>query len=153
MTKIEFLLLGDTSKDDDIYSIIHEQAQLASDSGGLYIHTQNATQSKTLDEYIRAVRPSTSMPHAIAENLTNTRVQKHLSAVGSDDAKILIGSCSEPDGSHRTLINTNTDIPWFFSRFEHFIELIQPNENARSKGRERYLYYKYRGYPLQHRQL
>lgn len=150
MTKIEFLLLADNAQPSDVYNIIYQRTRFASEQGGVYIHTQNETESRALDTHLSAIQPDVPVSYKVTENLAPEGRQV---VIGIDDAKIFIGSQCEPDGSHSTLVSTSVDIPWFFSRFDYFIELVQAGEKARTMGRERYLYYKRRGYPLQHKQL
>ena len=40
-------------------------------------------------------------------------------------------------------------VPEFFSRFERVAELVENDEQQRHHGRERFRFYKERGYPLQ----
>ncbi len=148
MTKIEFVVLAYRAQTTDLYDLICQRARLARTSGGLYIHTQDEAESQALDEHLWAAPRSEFIPHSIAGAMVNAD-----STVGKNVSDVIISSDGEPDGSHCTLINLGFTVPWFFSRFERFIELVRNGENDRKMGRERYLFYKRRGYPLQHRQL
>lgn len=52
---------------------------------------------------------------------------------------------------HEVLVNLSHETPAHFARFERLIELVGVDEPDRAAGRERYRYYKQRGYPLEHR--
>jgi DNA polymerase-3 subunit chi len=58
--------------------------------------------------------------------------------------------CSEPaDTPHSdVLVNLTTQTPPFFSRFERLIELVTGEADDRARARERWRFYKDRGYPL-----
>ncbi len=49
------------------------------------------------------------------------------------------------------LINLATDIPIFFGRFDRVAEIVVGD--SREQGRDRYKYYRDRGFPLHHHEL
>ena len=51
---------------------------------------------------------------------------------------------------HEILINLSPATPAHFARFERMFEIISQDETDRLAGRERYRFYKERGYPLTH---
>ena len=61
---------------------------------------------------------------------------------------ILIHDQPEPKGERQLLINLSASVPLFFAQFDRVIELV--TEDNRSQARERYSYYKERGYALKH---
>ncbi len=63
--------------------------------------------------------------------------------------------CSEPtDTPHAdNLINLSPTTPGFFSRFERLFELVSNDERDRALARERWRFYRDRGYPLTGHQL
>ncbi|MCX7274469.1 MAG: DNA polymerase III subunit chi [Burkholderiales bacterium] len=58
--------------------------------------------------------------------------------------------CSEPtDTPHSdVLVNLAPQTPSFFSRFERLIEVVGQDDQDRAAARERWRFYKERGYPL-----
>ena len=59
--------------------------------------------------------------------------------------------CSEPvETPHcEVLVNLAAETPSFFSRFERMVEVVTGDEDDRTRARERWRFYKDRGYPLQ----
>ncbi|WP_019141664.1 DNA polymerase III subunit chi [Noviherbaspirillum massiliense] len=51
---------------------------------------------------------------------------------------------------HQILVNLSTRTPAHFARFERMFEIISTDEADKSAGRERFRFYKQRGYPLSH---
>lgn len=51
---------------------------------------------------------------------------------------------------HQILINLSDTPPAHFARFERMFEIVSSDDTDKSAGRERYSYYKQRGYPLTH---
>lgn len=62
---------------------------------------------------------------------------------------IQIGDASTATGEHDVLINLATDVPTFFSRFQRLAECVDNEEVIRNASRERYRFYRDRGYPLE----
>lgn len=58
--------------------------------------------------------------------------------------------CSAPcDTPHAdVLVNLSGETPGFFSRFERMVEVVTPTDEDRSQARERWRFYRDRGYPL-----
>lgn len=51
---------------------------------------------------------------------------------------------------HQILINLSDTPPEHFARFERMFEVVSSDDADKSAGRDRYSYYKQRGYPLTH---
>ncbi|MFL9877976.1 DNA polymerase III subunit chi [Herbaspirillum rhizosphaerae] len=51
---------------------------------------------------------------------------------------------------HHVLINLSGTTPEHFARFERMFEIISSDEADKAAGRDRYRFYKERGYPLSH---
>ncbi len=67
---------------------------------------------------------------------------------------LLSSSTEEPPHSHlQVLINLDLETPPYFSRYERIIEIV-PNETyAKACARNRYTFYRDRGYRLHHHQF
>ena len=52
-----------------------------------------------------------------------------------------------------SLLNLSDSIPSGFSRFQQVIEIVSVSEENILRGRERYRYYRERGYPLEAREI
>jgi DNA polymerase-3 subunit chi len=51
------------------------------------------------------------------------------------------------------LINLAADVPDFFSRYERVAEIVDGNAERRAQSRERYRFYRDRGYQLNSHQV
>lgn len=51
---------------------------------------------------------------------------------------------------HHVLINLSGQQPQHFARFERMFEIISSDDTDKAAGRDRYRFYKERGYPLSH---
>lgn len=50
---------------------------------------------------------------------------------------------------HEVLVNLGASVPQFFTRFERVVEVVGADAEDRAQARQRYRYYKDRGYPLE----
>jgi len=105
----------------------------------LYVHAQAAAQVEALDGLLWTFRQQSFIPHG------------RLSS--GDSEPVLLGHDGEPPHDYALLINLAPEVPLFFSRFERVIEVIDGTPERRAQGRERFRFYKDRGYSLQTHKL
>jgi DNA polymerase III subunit chi len=58
-----------------------------------------------------------------------------------------------PHSHYGLLVNCGSAVPEHFARFERLIELVASDEASVLAGRERFKFYKQRGYPMSHLDL
>ena len=64
---------------------------------------------------------------------------------------LLLGSTEQIElPHHEVLVNLDRDWPPLFARFERLIEVVTPDAADREAGRQRWKFYKDRGYTLTH---
>jgi DNA polymerase-3 subunit chi len=107
----------------------------------VYIHTESAQQSQELDDLLWIFQQNSFIPHGQHES-DNT-----------SPPPVQLGHDAEPDASHQVLINLAPEVPLFFSRFERVAELVTKESTVRQQGRNRYSFYKQRGYPLRSHEI
>jgi len=61
---------------------------------------------------------------------------------------VLIGDAEPPSEWQGLMINLAPAVPPFFSRFERVIEIVDGDAEERARSRERYKFYRDRGYEL-----
>lgn len=65
------------------------------------------------------------------------------------ETPVLLGaSADEVPQQHDVLVNLGDDMPLGFARFERLIEVVAEDDADRARGRERWRFYRDRGYPL-----
>lgn len=107
----------------------------------IYIHTSGAADSMLLDDLLWTFKEGSFVPHAV-----------HPQPAG-DRSPIVIGHDHEPTAEFALLINLSNELPTFFSRFERVAEIVDGHSERLARGRERFKFYKDRGYPLEHHKL
>ncbi len=101
----------------------------------IYIHGQDAGHCERLDQLLWTFRDGSFVPH---EPLADP----------APDCPILIGLAEPPESHTGVLINLHEAVPPFFSRFERVVEIVNQAEPVRQAGRERFKFYRDRGYDL-----
>ena len=67
---------------------------------------------------------------------------------------VVIGLNQAPPGERwDVMINLAADVPDFFSRYERVAEVVDANTTRREQSRERYRFYRDRGYKLNTHQV
>lgn len=142
MTRIDFYLLqGSSAGSDDKPGIACRLAEKAYRLGHrIYVYTADAAATRELDELLWLFSPGSFVPHAPCGN------------GGADDAAadtpVLVGHCSPPADAHDVLISLAPQVPEFFSRFQRLIELVGTDADDKAQSRERFRFYRDRGYDL-----
>ena len=67
--------------------------------------------------------------------------------------QLLLGHGDDPGEHHDILINLSSAVPDHFSRFERVIELVTGEATSRAQSREKWTFYKHRGYPVERHEL
>ena len=143
MTRIDFYILEDVELDAMQRFACRLASKAVTAGREVHIHTSDASSAGAVDELLWEYPEGRFIPHAIVEveNATST---------GSVKAPVTVG-CAEPAGADGVLINLSNEIPGFFGRFDRVAEIIV--RTTRDRGRERYRFYRDRGYPLFDHQL
>jgi DNA polymerase-3 subunit chi len=66
----------------------------------------------------------------------------------ADRTPVLLTSRPADLPHHEVLVNLGSTLPQFFTRFERLVEVVGADPEDRNQARQRYRYYKDRGYPL-----
>lgn len=139
MTKVDFYILENTQPQERLRFACRLAEKAWQQGHHVYIHTVDAAEAQRMDELLWTFRDGSFVPHQLIgdEPLDET-------------APIHIGHGAEPHHHDTVLINLADEVPLFFSRFERVAEVIGGDEPHRALGRERFRFYKERGYALEH---
>jgi len=135
MTKVDFYILEDTAARQQFVCRLAEKAW--QQGHRVYIHTADAAQGTQLDGLLWTFRGGSFVPHSLDDAADADRVAVH------------IGHGGEPRHHDDVLINLDRAVPLFFSRFQRVAEVVAGDEQERQAGRERFRFYRDRGYPLE----
>ncbi len=142
MTRIDFYILADSAPRsralfacrlaDKAYRLQHP----------IYIHAESEPHGAYMDDLLWTFSQGSFLPHALSHQVT----------IGNMPP-IVIGYTNELtteiQNATSLLINMASDVPLFFSHFERVAEIIDQSPEQKQIGRERYRFYRDRGYDLQ----
>ncbi|MDH5359149.1 MAG: DNA polymerase III subunit chi [Gammaproteobacteria bacterium] len=139
MTRIDFYILTDTSGDNrELYACrIAEKAYQMGRK--VFMHSESAEQSQRIDDMLWNFRTGSFVPHSLHAN--------------DCISGVTIGHNMEPIDNTDVLINLAQTAPVFFSRFERVAEIVDQAPQNKDSARERFRFYRDRGYELQHHNI
>jgi DNA polymerase-3 subunit chi len=133
VTRIDFYILPDVALSALNRFACRLASKAVSSGHSVLMHTANETAGRELDELLWHYPDRRFLPHAVMH--------------GDDPGgvPVLIG-WEPPERYDGVLINLTSDVPEFFARFQRVAEIVV--QEARDQGRDRYRFYRRRGYPL-----
>jgi len=136
MTQVDFYILQDSRPGAQSLLACRLAEKAFKKGHQVFINTASGQQLKQLDDMLWTFRDGSFLPHGLYEENTDST------------HPVLLGHAIEPEGSSDVLVNLSDDVPAFFSRFNRVAELVGGDERQRESARERYRFYKDRGYTL-----
>ncbi len=144
MTQVDFYILEADSDDARLQlacRIVDKATQL---DHHVFIHSTSDEEARRLDELLWTFSQGSFIPHRV--------VREALAEPPREP--VLIGLNQQPaPGRWDVLINLGMDVPEFFSRYERVAEVVDGNAARRARSRERYRFYRDRGYNLNTHQV
>jgi DNA polymerase-3 subunit chi len=146
VTQVDFYILDSDSDDARLHlacKIVDKATQL---DHHVFIHSTSDDEARQLDELLWTFSQGSFIPHRI--------VRGDAAAAEPAVEPVLIGVNQPPaPGRWDVLINLASDVPEFFSRYERVAEVVDANAARREQSRERYRFYRDRGYKLNTHQV
>jgi DNA polymerase-3 subunit chi len=137
MTRVDFYILQDVDQNAAHRFACRLAVKAVMAGHAVHVHTDDRDTAVELDELLWHYPEHRFIPHECEDARTGA-------------APLVLGwnPPTAPDG---LLINLASEIPNFFGRFERVAEIVVGV--SRDLGRERYKFYRDRGYPLLHHDL
>lgn len=139
MTQVDFYILPDTTSEARwlfACRLIEKVYKLGLD---ILVALDTPEDAKAFDDLLWTFKPESFIPH----QLINTEKPCPVEI-----------SCTDEAGTHQgLLLNLSQRIPPYFSSFQRLSEVVIQEEAALALSRERYSFYKTRGYPIETRKL
>ena len=139
MTRVDFYVLPDVDLEARLRFACRLAHKAVAAGQRVHVHAVDSAACNDFDELMWTYPDYRFLPHGVSGEDT---VQ---------NAPVVIGHHEPEAGADQLLINLGTSIPPFFGRFERVAEIVV--QQLREDGRERYKFYRDRGYPLFHHKL
>ncbi|HEX6862895.1 MAG TPA: DNA polymerase III subunit chi [Thermoanaerobaculia bacterium] len=140
MTRVDFYLLPDEagSAAGPVMTACKLCDKAVAAGHRVYVHVPDATLAEDFDGALWSFRQGGFIAH---ERHTGQAPEEPLPAV-------LIGHVEPPASHLGVMLNLGLDVPDHFSRFERVLEIVAGDPEGRAKSRERFKFYRDRGYEL-----
>ncbi len=137
MTRVDFYVLAEGGRGNR-HVLACRVADKARRAGHrVVIHAPSPEEARHMDRLLWTFQEQSFVPHGL---------------LGEADPAcnpILIGDAAQATEEHDVLINLAREVPTFFSRFQRLAECVDNEQAVREASRQRYRFYRDRGYPLQ----
>src|ERR1043166_2685476 len=137
MTRVDFYILPDAGGDDAVAAACKLCDKAVSSGSRVYVHAPDARDQDAIDKLLWTLRQGSFLSH---ERYSGAPIEEPF-------PQVLLGDREPPASHNQILINLGTEVPPYFSRFERVLEVV-PGGEARAQSRNRYKFYKDRGYEL-----
>lgn len=137
MTSIDFYF----NAEDRLQVACRLAGKAAKQNQRLLIYAPEAETAARIDKMLWTWPATGFVPHCAAH------------APLAAETPVLIGSGEEAPEGCGLLLNLGAACPPHFARFERLLELVGAQEQEKSAGRERYRYYRERGYKITNHDL
>jgi DNA polymerase-3 subunit chi len=144
VTRVDFYILEPSANDARLLLACRLAEKAVEHSYEVLINAESEPESQKLDQLLWTFSQGSFLPHRLLSDSAHAQEGEH----------IWIG-CGEEPGISRPdlLINLARKVPEFFSRFDRVAEVVSGDEQNKAAGRDRFRYYRDRGYELQTHQV
>lgn len=143
MTEIDFYVLAGDSNEARLTLACRVADKAVQRDHHVLIRPASTAEAARLDELLWTFSQRSFLPHRISTDGAETPIEP-----------VLIDGGSGPIGERwDLLINLCPDVPEYFSRYARLAEIVDGDADRRARGRERYKYYRDRGYSLKTHQV
>jgi DNA polymerase-3 subunit chi len=140
MTRIDFYILDTTTPQSRekfacrLIEKVHHQGH------HVFVQSHEVQHAELFDELLWSFKPESFVPHALSD-----------SNEAKDCSVIIAGSTSAKADNqiNDVLINFKPTVPESFSQYSRVVEIVNKKDDSSIEGRNRYSYYKDRGYKME----
>lgn len=140
MTNIGFYVVNNNTLHGRLLLACHLVEKARAHNMFVHIHTDGFNSSRKMDELLWTWRETSFIPHTL--NLSDHQHEA-----------VTISAAEAPTTRCDYLINLSNQRPPFFKQYKKMAEILDQTETILAAGRERYLFYKQKGYTLSYYQL
>lgn len=105
-----------------------------------YLLATDAESATRLDTLLWTFSGDSFVPHGVYTGASDSP---------TEPPPVMLGHLEPPSAWHEVLVNLSPEVPNCFSRFERVVEVVGVAEEDKIRARERFRFYRDRGYPLE----
>lgn len=142
MTQVEFHVLPEGAESGPALIAAQLCEKAVAEGKKVHVHAPDEAFAAEIDKLLWTFRQGSFIAH-----------ERLGAALTPPLPSVLIGHAEPPSTHHDVLINFDATVPAFFSRFERVFEIVHGDATARAQSRDRFKFYRDRGYPLETHKL
>ena len=142
MTRVDFYVLPEDSESGPALTACQLCEKAVADGKTVHLHVPDSALAGDMDKLLWTFRQGSFIAH---ERLGDSAEEPA--------PAVLIGDAEPPVSHQDVLINLDAAVPAFFSRFDRVLEIVHGDAANRAKSRERFKFYRDRGYTLETHKL
>ena len=139
MTQVDFYILPETTSDARWLFACRLVDKVQRMGMRVLVAMESEADARAFDELLWTFKPESFIPHQLLN--------------GGKHASVEITFTQEAGDHQGLLLNLSKSIPPYFSRFERLSEIVIQEQQSLLASRERFSFYKSRGYPIETRKL
>jgi len=143
MTQVDFYLTQSNQLKHALITACRLTQKALNQGHDVFIHADDAHQAEQIDKLLWTFNQRSFIPHAVIEGDNDKPCYE----------KVVIAYDHDHEVKHDVLINLAPRIPEFFSRFKRVAEIVSSDEEQRQQAREKFKFYRDRGYELNTHEL
>ena len=136
MTQVDFYILEERAEGNRFVLACRLAEKIYHQGRRVFINTGSDEELRHMDRLLWTFRQGSFVPHGPQGKADPTTTP------------VIIGKLGEAGGEADVMINLANEVPACFSRFQRVAELIDREPQVKAAGRERFRFYRDRGYPL-----
>ena len=152
MTQVDFYILSDDSAAARLKTACRLAEKAVQRNLGVFLLAEAEEDARKLDELLWTFAQNSFLPHRFAWDPASEGVAEPI-VIALDERAQLDRDNGAAGADWGLMINLASRVPDTFGRYERLAEIVAAAPDARERGRERYRFYRERGYTLQTHQL
>ncbi len=139
MTKVDFYILPEATSEARWLFACRLIDKVQRMGMRVLVAMDTEADARAFDELLWTFKPESFIPHQLIN--------------GGKPAPVEITFTADAGGHQGLLLNLSKTTPAYFSRFERLSEVVVQEQQSLASSRERYSFYKSRGYPIETRKI
>lgn len=147
MTQVDFYILATESEDSWLRLACRITEKAIRQNLNVYLHSENAADASRLDGLLWTFSQGSFIPHRLVGSGSDEPFEESV-LIGRNDLAGETPVDTQVTQRWDLMINLTKQVPEIFSRYARVAEVIDADPIRRENGRERFRFYRDRGYEL-----
>jgi len=147
VTQVDFYILASNSNESWLRLACRITEKAVQKKLQVYVHSADESDAARLDGLLWTFSQSSFIPHRVIERSLEPPFDEPV-LIGHGDLAGEMTTGTRASQSWDLMINLTPQVPEFFSRYDRVAEVVDADPVRRESGRERFRFYRDRGYEL-----